>query len=185
MKFKFLFLLNLLASAYFVKADNEFLALNENGNAKPELTKIVIVPPTKVKELREIFRPILEVPDKFLKFRSLWHEGNHRQQMINILKKEKIKRTDLHTLIELLNKEEKLLNYKAGIITDAVNSIIMKKFYKELSHLVPEHIIEHEARAKFVSPAQLVADEKARHKKIIHEHIMPLIKDFPANANKS
>jgi hypothetical protein len=188
MKFKLLFLLNLLSISYFTKSDNQSLESNNEDSAlNPEVTKIVIpiVPLSKVKELREAFRPILEVPAKFLKFRSLWYEGNHRQQMTNILKKEKIKRIDLQNLIDLLNREEKLLNYKAAIIADAANAVIMKKFLKELSHLMPENLVEKEARAKFINPAQLVSDEKASHRKIIQEHLVPLIKALPAIANKS
>lgn len=184
MKFKFLFLLNLLLSAYFVRADNQSLTLDSDSNVKSEsgITKIIVpvIPAVKVKELREAFKPLLEIPSKFLKFRSLWYEGNHRQQMKNILMKEKIKRTDLQALIDLLNKEEKLLSYKAGLIADAINAVILKKFYKELSHLLPNHVIDREARAKFIRPAQLVNDEKLRHKKIIQEQIVPLVKSLPS-----
>lgn len=165
MKLKLLFLLNFLFLVSFAKVDNQFLA------------------PQKVKDLRESFKPILEVPSKFLKFRSLWYEGNNRQQMSNILAREKIKQADLRRLIDLLNLEEKRLGYKATVIADAVNGVIMKKFLRELSHLMPVGQVEKEARAKFINPSHLVAEEKLRHKKIIQDQILPLMKTLPVNSN--
>lgn len=151
MKFKLLFLLNLFSILNFAKVESDFLS------------------PAMVTALRESFKPLLEVPPKFLKFRALWYEGNNRQQMSNILMKERVKKRDLYRLIYLLNREEKRLNYKASVIADAVNAVIKKKFIKELLHLMPLERIEKEARATFLNPSDLVLKEKLRHKKLIEE----------------
>jgi len=165
MKIKLLFLLNLLCAFSFAKVDNEFLT------------------PERAKNLRDSFRPVLEVPSKFLKFRALWYEGNNRQQMSNILMKEKIKKQDLHRLIDLLNLEEKRINYKASVIADAVNGVIKKKFFKELLHLMPTEKIEKEARAVFLNPTDLITKEKLRHKELIQKiRSLPLMKTLPSPA---
>jgi len=167
MKFKLLFLLNLLCAFSFAKDDNQFLA------------------PDRVKNLRDSFKPVLEVPSKFLKFRALWYEGNNRQQMSNILMKEKLKKQDLHRLIDLLNMEERRLNYKASVIADAVNGVIKKKFFKELLHLMPLEKVEQEAQAVFLNSNDLIAREKLRHKELIEKiRSFPLMRSFPASTKE-
>jgi len=159
---KFKFLLSLLFVASFAKADNFFLT-------QP-----------KIQELKESFKPVLEVPSKFLKFKALWYEGNNRQQIHNVLGKEKIKRLDLQLLIDLLNKEKKRLGYKITVIVDTVNGVISKKFLKELSHLMPIEIIEKEAKNQFISPDKLIEREKLRHQRII-EDILLLMQTLPVH----
>lgn len=149
MKLKWYFLFGLFTSIGIAKADNQFLPLEQVNILKAE------------------FRPILDVPPKFLKLRSVWYEGGNRQLMTNILAKEKIRKQDLHRLISLLNAEEKRLGYKVSVIADAVNNAAKNKFVKELSHLMPLERIEQEAKLVYLDPQELVLKEKARHQRLI------------------
>lgn len=164
---KFKFLLNIVFIAGIVHAEH------------------LVLTSAKVRELKDVFKPILEIPPKFLKFRSLWYEGNNRQQMANIITKEKIKRVDLERLIELLNQEEKRLAYKTSVIADAVNAVIMKKFLRELSHVMPIEHVEQEAQRSFMDAQQLALNEKLRHKTIIQEYLVPLLTNFELHSISS